>query len=279
MFFDDLRVTHVKSPVIETNDYYPFGLTFNSYQRENSVRQSYKFQEKEWQDELDLNLYDFEWRQYDPIIARATTPDPHADSYFGLSPYSFFANNPINTLDPNGMDTIPVNQVNPRTINPEEDVILLDEVVVTASSENSDNSDAAVAVPLTLAPEVVGTGVAVSSSPILLTIIFALIPNSAGEGEMEALEKVRSGEIILNEPVVNYIPAPKTLPGYPGAQRVPRKTGRARWRDANGDILEWDSRHGEVEVYDRQGRHKGSSDPNTGKMKPDSKVPGRKTQK
>src|SRR5690606_17419315 len=142
VFFDDLRVTHVKSPVIETNDYYPFGLTFNSYQRENSVRQSYKFQEKEWQDELDLNLYDFEWRQYDPIIARATTPDPHADSYFGLSPYSFFANNPINTLDPNGMDTIPVNQVNPRTINPEEDVILLDEVVVTASSENSDNSDA-----------------------------------------------------------------------------------------------------------------------------------------
>ena len=96
---------------------------------------------------------------------------------------------------------------------------------------------------------------------------------------MEALEKVRSGEIILNEPVVNYIPAPKTLPGFPGAQRVPRKTNRARWKDTSGDILEWDSRHGEVEVYDRQGKHKGSADPNTGKMKPDSKVPGRKTQK
>jgi len=36
----------------------------------------------------------------------------------------------------------------------------------------------------------------------------------------------------------NYIPAPKTLPGFPGAQRVGRKTGRARWKDGNGDILE-----------------------------------------
>jgi len=77
-----------------------------------------------------------------------------------------------------------------------------------------------------------------------------------------------------------YIPAPKTLPGFPGAQRVKSKNQRARWKDSNGDILEWDSQHGEVEVYDKTGRnHKGAADPETGQIKPDSKVPGRTTDK
>ena len=38
VFFDDLKVTHTKSPVIQQDDYYPFGLAFNSYKRENSVK-------------------------------------------------------------------------------------------------------------------------------------------------------------------------------------------------------------------------------------------------
>jgi RHS repeat-associated protein len=40
-----------------------------------------------------------------------------------------------------------------------------------------------------------------------------------------------------------------------------------RWIDQNGDILEWDSRHGEVEKYDRTGKnHKGAFNPNTGQQ-------------
>jgi len=42
VYFDDFKVTHVKSPVISTDDYYPFGLTFNSYSRENSVANQYQ---------------------------------------------------------------------------------------------------------------------------------------------------------------------------------------------------------------------------------------------
>lgn len=35
----------------------------------------------------------------------------------------------------------------------------------------------------------------------------------------------------------------------------------------NGDILEWDKQHGEVERYDKTGKnHKGAYDPNTGKQ-------------
>src|SRR5690606_16100573 len=87
VFFDDLKVTHTKSPIVQQDDYYPFGLIFNSYSRENSIPQRFLYQEKEWQQDLSLNLYDFEWRLYDPLIVRTTTMDPHAERYPVLSPY------------------------------------------------------------------------------------------------------------------------------------------------------------------------------------------------
>ena len=35
---------------------------------------------------------------------RTGTIDPHAENYYHLSPYSWCGNNPINAIDPNGMD-------------------------------------------------------------------------------------------------------------------------------------------------------------------------------
>lgn len=77
-------------------------------------------------------------------------------------------------------------------------------------------------------------------------------------------------------------PPPKDLPGIPGAKRAPPKTPRSggglrkRWREADGRIYEWDSLHGTVEVYDKQGKHLGEWDPITGKKlkdaNPDYKV-------
>lgn len=64
------------------------------------------YQEKEWQQDLNLDLYDFEWRQYDPFNVRTTTLDPHADSYPSLSPYSWAANNPLSIIDPDGRDIV-----------------------------------------------------------------------------------------------------------------------------------------------------------------------------
>jgi RHS repeat-associated protein len=108
VYFDDFKIVHTRNSaalqVLQTNDYYPFGATFNSYSRENSVPQNFLYQEKEWQQDLSLNLYDFEWRQYDPFTVRTTTMDPHADSYPSLSPYSWAANNPISIIDPDGRD-------------------------------------------------------------------------------------------------------------------------------------------------------------------------------
>jgi hypothetical protein len=41
---------------------------------------------------------------YDPAIGRTFQLDPHADSYFALSPYSWVANSPLRYTDSTGMD-------------------------------------------------------------------------------------------------------------------------------------------------------------------------------
>jgi len=64
---------------------------------------NYKFQNKEWQDELSLNLYDFGGRLYDPATVRTTTHDPLAEKFYDLSPQSFLNNNPLRFTDPTGM--------------------------------------------------------------------------------------------------------------------------------------------------------------------------------
>lgn len=48
---------------------------------------------------------------------------------------------------------------------------------------------------------------------------------------------------------------------------------RPRWKLPDGTILEWDSQHGELEKYDKRGKHEGAYDPDTGQQKkgPDPK--------
>ncbi len=60
VYFDDFKVTYTKSPVVQSDDYYPFGLTFNTYSRENSVKQDYLYNGKELQDELNIGWYDYQ---------------------------------------------------------------------------------------------------------------------------------------------------------------------------------------------------------------------------
>ena len=110
VYFDDFKVTQVKNPVIASDDYYPFGLTFNSYNRENSTPNQNLYNGKELQDELSLNTYDFGFRQYDPAIARWNVVDPLAGKRYWLNPYNFVQNNPINRFDPNGLTDFTLNK-------------------------------------------------------------------------------------------------------------------------------------------------------------------------
>jgi len=70
-----------------------------------------------------------------------------------------------------------------------------------------------------------------------------------------------------------YVPPPKELTGFPDAKPAKRKTPvqqggglRKRWKDTDGKIYEWDSRHGSVELYDSAGKHLGEFDATTGEQ-------------
>jgi RHS repeat-associated protein len=104
VFFDDLNVVQVKSPVVQTDDYYPFGGEFNTFKRENSTPNQYKFNGgSELQDELGLEVYLTDYRTYDPWGRLGWWQiDPKVDEYYDESPYNFSHNNPIRYNDPKG---------------------------------------------------------------------------------------------------------------------------------------------------------------------------------
>lgn len=84
--------------------YYPYGLqTANSWTRENATGNNYLANGG-----TELNntsqLYDLDYRNYDPILGRMNQVDPMADSYSSLTPYNFAFNDPVTFNDPSGAD-------------------------------------------------------------------------------------------------------------------------------------------------------------------------------
>jgi RHS repeat-associated protein len=123
----NIRVSYTLNPadgklkILEENHYYPFGLKHSNYNVDKadfdkdetgffvilkSVERSefqYKYNGKEYQDELELNWYDMEARNYMPDIGRWGNMDELAEAFKDLSPYNFSYNNPISFSDPSGL--------------------------------------------------------------------------------------------------------------------------------------------------------------------------------
>jgi RHS repeat-associated protein len=130
----NVRLSYSKDPrtnqlkILEENHYYPFGLKHSVYSagrlRDFEVDSSnpegeqvfltpvtkteyqYKYNGQEWQDELGLNMYAMDLRQYDPAIGRWVAQDPV--THFDYSPYSAFDNNPVFWADPSGADAVDI---------------------------------------------------------------------------------------------------------------------------------------------------------------------------
>lgn len=137
VFFDNLQVIHTRGPLVETNEYYPFGLLASgiSYKAALTLENNYKFSSNELQAGefaagTGLEFYDFNARMYDAQIGRFMAIDPLSDNMPEWSPYSFAYNNPIRYGDPNGLEPEDDHQNDdrefgrPHTIDLEEIVII-----------------------------------------------------------------------------------------------------------------------------------------------------------
>ncbi|MGG7551316.1 DUF6443 domain-containing protein [Chryseobacterium arthrosphaerae] len=89
--------------IIDTNNYYPFGLNHTGGSGLNNSLfgsfNSYKYNGKELQE---TGMFDYGWRQYMPDLGRWNGMDQLAESYLSTSPYAYVANNPILQFDVDG---------------------------------------------------------------------------------------------------------------------------------------------------------------------------------
>ena len=107
--------------ILEENHYYPFGLKHINYNSDSkmyvkqaaiaivkpvpigkSLPYQYKYNGKELQDELGLNVYDFGARLYMQDLGRWNVIDPKANEYFNTSSYAYVLNRPTVAIDPDG---------------------------------------------------------------------------------------------------------------------------------------------------------------------------------
>ncbi|MBT1688276.1 DUF6443 domain-containing protein [Dawidia soli] len=111
-YFDDIAITHTPSAVIQVDDYYPFGMTFNSSRREELSLNRYLYNqgllgkkfltERVYDLGLDIDLT--KYRAYDPALGRWWQIDPLASEIdlINLTPYNYAFNNPVRYNDPEG---------------------------------------------------------------------------------------------------------------------------------------------------------------------------------
>lgn len=91
--------------IVQENNYYLFGLTQKGYNGIiNGTDNKYKYNGKDFLDELGLGVYDYGTRNYDPALGRWMNIDPIAETSRRFSPYTYALNNPVFFIDPDGME-------------------------------------------------------------------------------------------------------------------------------------------------------------------------------
>ncbi|UKB85378.1 RHS repeat-associated core domain-containing protein [Chryseobacterium sp. MEBOG06] len=109
------RVTFAKNSagapeIIDTNNYYPFGLNHisGSFGTSNfGSFYSYKYNGKELQE---TGMYDYGARMMMPDLGRWGAMDAMSEKYSSWSPYNYAINNPVMVIDPDGNDIQPLSE-------------------------------------------------------------------------------------------------------------------------------------------------------------------------
>jgi RHS repeat-associated protein len=106
VYFDDFKVTVTPTSVVQSSEYYPFGLqTANSWTRPSAVQNNFLFDAG---NELNTTtaMYDLPYRNYDAALGRMFQVNPMSLSSHNLNPYHYARNNPIGSNDPSGLKTM-----------------------------------------------------------------------------------------------------------------------------------------------------------------------------
>ena len=98
------EVVNMDGTVEQVTNYYPFGLPYSDGTSTNTAMQPLKYNGKELDITHGWNTYDYGARLYDPALCRWTTMDPVSEMYHDVNPYAYCGNNPVNLIDPLGLD-------------------------------------------------------------------------------------------------------------------------------------------------------------------------------
>jgi RHS repeat-associated protein len=103
VYFDDLKVTHMKTNVIQYSEYYPFGLQTDASWTRNDVTDNRYLYNAANELNKTTGWYEMLHRGYDPTTGRFLQIDPMAAIDPGFSPYVYAGDNPIFYNDPLGL--------------------------------------------------------------------------------------------------------------------------------------------------------------------------------
>jgi len=131
-------VTGAGGTVEQSYDYHPYGEEFSA-QALTGPANAWRYGGKEKETVVGTRpQYDFGARRMSPAYDRFITMDPLGEKYYHISPYVFCAGDPVNYVDPTGMDRYYVDSLGIVTrIEQSKDVVLISQCGAKTSLKDS----------------------------------------------------------------------------------------------------------------------------------------------